>query len=882
MGFLSDKYISISIEGVEIDLSHSSATSSLMGVLRAAKGDSLTLDAALVSSLSPELGAIVPSGLSLAIDDVLAAKSGKTKVLSATIGASFSLSDLPLIGHMLPSGFSFKVNSFQVLTSSGQVLPKATQDLNAILPNDLSALPTTLSSGFALAVSVTVGTETYHLNTAQLKQAEQQAQGTNTTAQPSGGNNAQQNVNKSAGPISIQSIGMNLLDEALNLVFQAALAFGPLKLGFEGLSLGSKLSEFSPQVSLKGLSLDYKTEAFSIGGAFLHEGPGDYAGMFTLMVEELQVTAMGAYNENNGNPSIFIFGMMDEPLGGPACCFVEGIAITFGYNRNFIIPPVTGVSKFPLIEVAAGTMLPQSTTPGAGTSSTGNLSAMLGALNQYIPPETGEYFIGVGLKFTSFEVINSFALLVGKFGRQLQFDLLALSTYVAPDPFDPKPVALVELEVVGSYTPSTGILMIRGMLSPNSFILSSQCHLEGGFAIGNWFKGPYSGDFVYSFGGYGSHYKPPSYYPQNIPALGFQWQIDSNLSVKGGGYWAITPQAIMAGGYLNATFSIGWVRASFDADAYFFIEWKPLHYSGSFEVSLTIQVKIDFLFFSCWIGFERSIALEIHGPPFGGAAGIGLCVCTVWIKFGAAPAPKPLLTASEFVNAFIPSTSGTNNLLSLRITEGLIKKVKQGSDEYHKINPKDFQMTTEAFVPCTRFTANGTAIAGIPFEVKPMGVAFDGVKTKSTLVVTATNLATNQNSSQFSFVADIEKQAPKSIWYNSSGATDAQDDQLSPLLFGLHIKPANPIPESNTSSVARSVLADEVYNAPDWESNTVENFNSTLTAADQASVSAIDTDLFTALGTEFGFANESASDFGGLSSRLEQMGSVDINVGTCT
>lgn len=892
----NNKYIAITIDDVEIDLSRASNNSQhqLMTVIRPGQGESLVLNQAFVASLSADIAAFIPSDLSIEIKDVLVASSGSAKVLSASFGVNIDIKNLPLAGSMLPKNLDFSIEDFQIIYCTGAFDQTSTGYLNAILPQGIMPLPDKLSKGINFSVIINQGTTKQALNlpfstVTQNSATIQSTNQANTTSGPGGTTlpMASQSlmpawftINKTFGGLKIYKIGVALQNGNLNFLFDASLSLGPLVMGFDQLQIGSPLNDFDPRFGLKGLSLDYHNSGLSIGGAFLRskdkQGNDEYSGMFTLSLTKLQLTAIGSYDDTPGSPSLFIYGLLDEPLGGPPFFFVEGLAIAFGYNRNFIAPPVTAIHNFPLIPDATGT-----TAPG-GTS---DLSAMLTALNEYIPPQPGEYFAGIGIKFMSFKVINSFVLLIVKFGNELEFDLLGQTTYAAPAPTDKDPISVVQLDIVGSYKPAQGTLLIRGQLTPTSYVLSKKCHLEGGFAVAMWFKGNYSGDFVYSFGGYSSHYQPPAHYPQNIPQLGFLWQVDSSVSIKGGGYWALTPKEIMLGGYLKAVYESSWVKASFDIDAYFLVSWSPLHYEAGFSVSFSLQIKIDLLFISGWIGFELSESLRLHGPPFGGAAGINLWVCKVWIDFGAGDTPKPLLSGWEFTKAFLPPPTGTNStrqFLNLNIDEGLVKKeTDTDGTEIYFVNPKELLITTGSVVPCNYFNLNGKTLTSINFEIVPMGVAFDGTINQSAHKVTISKENKTTPSTQFSVTVSEARNAPKSMWRASNSATDdTADDMLSKLVFGTVITPAQPLQVGYTSSVNRSVLANENFNGNSFDWQKTNSFNTQPKQASSLSVSNLGTGMFADLQTLFNFTDNTISDYDGLQSRLNGMGDTKIFVGT--
>jgi len=77
-----------------------------------------------------------------------------------------------------------------------------------------------------------------------------------------------------------------------------------------------------------------------------------------------------------------------------------GLAAGFGFNRALNIPPVGDLLKFPFVSEALG-IRPNGTT----------ITDELLALHQYVPPTTGQLFFAAGLHFTTFKVLDAFALL---------------------------------------------------------------------------------------------------------------------------------------------------------------------------------------------------------------------------------------------------------------------------------------------------------------------------------------------------------------------------------------------------------------------------------------------------------------------------------------
>ena len=96
-----------------------------------------------------------------------------------------------------------------------------------------------------------------------------------------------------------------------------------------------------------------------IAGSFLkqtrQEGGAAYtsfAGLAVLRTRQLSLSAIGSYALKDGHPSLFIYAVLDYPLGGPSFFYVTGLAAGFGYNRGLTIPAIDQVEAFPLIQAA--------------------------------------------------------------------------------------------------------------------------------------------------------------------------------------------------------------------------------------------------------------------------------------------------------------------------------------------------------------------------------------------------------------------------------------------------------------------------------------------------------------------------------------------------
>ncbi len=311
-------------------------------------------------------------------------------------------------------------------------------------------------------------------------------------------------VQKQAGPVYLDRAAFALGhtgsgDSKVDLLCDASFMLGPITIALDGFSFEFPLKwGFSPSeigVSLQGLSLTYNKPPLVISGGFLHTTTTDttttkkvtdiYAGEASIQTEALFLSAIGEYAKNaDGKTSLSLFAALREPpLGGPVFCFVTGLAEGFGYNSKLIIPATASeVASFALLQVASGTM---------------PLDPMTIIKSASFGPAVGEDWLAVGLLFQSFELIQSTAMLTVAFGHDLQFAVLGQSELSIP-PDSSERLAYAQVDIEATYSPSAGALEVVGVLTPNSFVLSPDCHLTGGFA----YILKESGDFVATFGGY--------------------------------------------------------------------------------------------------------------------------------------------------------------------------------------------------------------------------------------------------------------------------------------------------------------------------------------------------------------------------------------------
>jgi hypothetical protein len=209
------------------------------------------------------------------------------------------------------------------------------------------------------------------------------------------------------------------------------------------------------------------------------------------------------------------------------------------------------------------------------------------------------------------------------------------------DEIDQAKLVHVEMGVVATVDFKNGVLKIDGQLAPSSWVLDPACHLTGGYALYWWFGGtgeattlaPNEGDFVYTIGGFHRGFHRPAQYP-NPKRLAISWSVDSSLSIKGEAYFAITPNICMAGGCLNASLSLGPLKAWFNAYADMLINYKPFFFSGDGGISVGVGFVLDLWICTIDISCEIAATLHLQGPPLSGTVYVDFWVFGFYINFG--------------------------------------------------------------------------------------------------------------------------------------------------------------------------------------------------------------------------------------------------------
>jgi hypothetical protein len=742
------------------------------------------------------------------------------------LDASLNLTDIDVVGNFVPSGMdTVSVNNLRFIGAT-QALPlyTSTPELENILGSQIN-------SGLVLSIDLAVGSlfsETFSVrfgglddgsaadtppppieipeglgdegdggngeNTVPTSQFDTPSTLPPSNAAAPGPTSAWISVQRAFGPVHINRIGFRITeDNSLGILLDADVKLAGLTIGLDALEADIPISSpFWPSFSLGGLEVGYTAPGFMLAGGLQKlygSDPAQYTGELIVQAGSFGASAFGSYTTVNGDPSLFAFLAINVPIGGPPFCVVTGISLGFGYNRRLILPDISNVQTYPLVQAAMGITDPQAT---------------INALNQYIVPAENQYWLAAGIRFTSFEMLNAYALLTASFGTQVELALMgeAMLTLPVSMPGETATIlAQADMVLLASITPSLGQIAINAQLTSRSFVLDRNAQITGGFAFYFWYgKSAHKGDFVVTLGGYNPHFSKPDYYP-SVPQLGLNWKISDLISIKGGLYCALTPAVIMAGGNLSATYQSGDVKAWFTANADFLMRFKPFSFDMIMAVSVGASYKLNLLFTSKTVSVTVGASLHLWGPPFAGSAVVDLKVMSFTINFGAARVQQPSsISWNEFRNSFLPPepVQENSNVLSLDqnsgggVTRSLITYSSEngllgtapaealgtfgasllaGSTVW-KIDPGHTSILINFAIPISTYsyrTENTTGDAVNFFSnlgVGPMSIGAGGLKANAYIEIVYSN-GVSTNNWLIDFIYD---NVPAGLWQNTSNS----------------------------------------------------------------------------------------------------------------
>ena len=420
--------------------------------------------------------------------------AGTRCLVGLDVGARLGLSSLPLVGQQFSTDQTASIDDLRLLVATGDLRRSDVTTINGLLPTGIAALvlPAATTGAAVAAVDVVITSGPTVPATLSLGGTSQSLAlpvasppartGVAASAPAPSDPTKWFTVQRTFGPVHLARVGVQYRDSVLWFLLDAALSALGLTLSLDGLGAGSPITPFEPRFTLRGLGVDYKNPAIEIGAAFLHVTVTDaqgrtydeYDGAAIVKAQGLTLSAIGSYAYLDGHPSLFVYAVLDYPIGGPAFFFVTGLAAGFGYNRGLVVPPIDQVAQFPLVSEAVKGAVPPPADGPPPPSPAERVSTELARLRDYLPPSAGDNFLAVGIRFSSFTMLDSFALLMVSFGHRVEINVLGLSTLVAPTPIPGQeavpPLAVIQMAVKASFVPDEGFLGVAAQLTPASYV----------------------------------------------------------------------------------------------------------------------------------------------------------------------------------------------------------------------------------------------------------------------------------------------------------------------------------------------------------------------------------------------------------------------------
>jgi large repetitive protein len=542
-------------------------------------------------------------------------------------------------------------------------------------------------------------------------------------------------IQKGFGPLYLEQVGFGASMpggrvERVSLLMDGSVSMFGLTCAVDDLQITYITANgdfFNPNnwaVDLAGLAVSADMAGVTIAGGLLKQTTDagiEYLGMLLGRFGVYGITIFGGYGEGiDGDQkftAFFAVGAVNGPLGGPPAFFLTGIGGGFGINRRLVVP--TDLARFgdyPLIQALDIAAAPQEPM------------AQLRALGSYFPMRKGTFWFAAGLSFNSFALVDGIAVIAVQIGDGLDINLLGLARMALPRP----QVALVsiELALLVRFSSSEGVLWVQGQLTDNSWLLYPDIKLTGGFAYVIWFKGEHRGEFVLTLGGYHPDFHRDGY--PVVPRLGLRWSIGGAIVIKAGSYFALTSEALMAGGDFEASARFGPAWAEVKWGAHGIIYFDPFSYSVNAYARIAAGVTIDtWLFGEITISVSLGARIEVRGPDFRGSVTFEVGPIELTLRFGGSDkAQKQPLSAGDFVAKYLESGDGGARAHAVVTSFGALpakgeNSTPDGSAARPYVVVVEFGLTFTSTVPATSVTR--VLAAGTPTTAHPasgtLGVA---------------------------------------------------------------------------------------------------------------------------------------------------------------
>ncbi|MFZ0160880.1 MAG: DUF6603 domain-containing protein, partial [Kineosporiaceae bacterium] len=476
-------------------------------------------------------------------------------------------------------------------------------------------------------------------------------------------------IQKGFGPIYVEQVGLAVTMNqrtlgSIGLLIDGRVSLLGLTASVDDLSItylvsvGSPLSPDAWSVDLAGLAVTADVSGIALaGGLRKFPGPGggsEYLGLLTARLAVYGISVYGGYGlvgpPDDQFASLFLFGAVNGPIGGPPAFFVTGIGGGFGINRGLTYPSdLSQFGTYPFIKALDPAARP------------GDPMAELEQVRAFFPAQRGSFWFAAGLSFTSFALVDGVAVIAVQIGDGFELALLGLARMALPRP--EAALVSVELGLLARVSTRDGVILVQAQLTDNSWLLFPTIRLTGGFAFASWFGGPNKGQFVLTLGGYHPSFHRDGY--PVVPRLGIAVDLYGYISITGESYVALTSEAVMAGAKIEASaeFGPGWAHLVLGCDGivYFDPFWLDVTVYASISAGVTIDVWIG----EITISVSLRARVQVTGPPFHGRATFSVGPVDLEVEFGdSGHEPQPI-GWSTFVSKYLETASaGTAAMLN--------------------------------------------------------------------------------------------------------------------------------------------------------------------------------------------------------------------------
>jgi large repetitive protein len=504
-------------------------------------------------------------------------------------------------------------------------------------------------------------------------------------------------VHASFGPIYIDQIGVQLGDDpdhTIGLLIDGSVKVSGLLAQVQELSLQAPIKDIGNlgkwHIDLQGLAVSFQEPGITLaGGLVKNPGPPiEYDGMLLIQVTEFGFVAVGAYSTptegTDHYTSLFVFVAVFATIGIPPIIEISAFGLGIGYNREIIVPD--DMNQIPSFVLVAA-------LDDGGALVNDPMGALM-KLSTSMPPQRGSFWFAVGLRATTFQIVNIIAVLYIALDSGVEIGILGVARMALPS--DDTALVEIELALKARFSSSEGLLSIQAQLTDHSYLISRDCQLTGGFAYFMWFQ---KSQFLLTMGGYNPNFQKDSAYP-DVPRLGYRWSLLGAINIKGESYFALTNTCVMAGTRFEATYGPSCINIWFTAYCDFLISWDPFYYSIDVGVSVGATFQIRVCIFGCCCSIDITVSvgasLEIKGPPFHGEVTVDLAICSVTVPFGPTPNSKPpALAWDQFSQKYIYNNDPNTYATAVHVISGLLPPVPAGGSPAPGTADQPWKMASE-------------------------------------------------------------------------------------------------------------------------------------------------------------------------------------------